>query len=341
MKLVVEVDTAFYPYVHCLLVVMSSPDESPQDPLKLILGLNLNPKVCDLGLDTEIKSPSSPLSFYDRHISSTLLLAHIIPLSVPELSLGFSSSVDGAKKKFLDEGNTFAPTDEITAELPATPLWNLPARNMRDYYNDYLARSCECVASKFILYPKQPQWLSLLELSDKERSEYVSQLWLEISYSQSDGLIADPEFLAELDQATKDKAVSVALKYPQLAIWFMFSLCDASIEMFRTSEKESKFTWDLPKTVGSATIPHQPPPPDSKNALKELLRDTSGRFYHAEAAESSLSHSVKDSYLKISKTVVPESLQLRERLERHEFQRYIQKVSFVVHHGSQLRVLHS
>jgi len=314
---------------------MSSTDKSLQDPVQLILGLNLNPKICDSGIDTEVKSPSSPLSFYDRHISSTLLLAHITPISVSKLSLALSSSVDRARKKFSAEGHYFAPTREITAELPPTPLWNLPAQYLQDYYNNHLASFCECVASKLLLYPKQPQWLSLLELSDEERSEYVSQLWLEIAYSQSDGLIANPKFLAGIDQATKDKAVAVALKYPQLAIWFMFSLCDASIEMFRTSEKESNFTWDLPKTIGSATIPHQSPPRDSRNALKELLRDTGGRSHHAEVAESSsLSHNVKGSCLKISKTVVPESLQLRERLERHEFQRYVQKVSFAIHHGS-------
>jgi len=100
--------------------------------------------------------------------------------------------------------------------------------------------------------------------------------------------------------------------------------------MFRTSEKETKFNWDLPKTVGSGTVPFYSPPPDSEKALRHLLMVPNGDSLRNGAAENPPAplHHSNGSCLKISKSVVPESIQFREQPKRKEFQRYIQKVSF-------------
>jgi len=197
------------------LVTMASTDTSLPDAVQLILEANFNPEICNLG--TNITTLNS---FYDRHISSTLLLARTSPLSVSELSLALSTSVDRAGKKFAEEGCHFAPFREVKATLPEKHLKNLPAQNVLNYYKNHLGKFCAYLASMLILHPKQPRWASLFGLSYDEYSNFLSQLWLEISYSQSRGLIANPSFLKELDEATKDKAKAVAIKYPELAIWF-------------------------------------------------------------------------------------------------------------------------
>jgi len=317
------------------------PEDDPfYQNLQTILGANFPPSICKSSRHRSAVGPTnSPLSFYDRHISSTLCLKRITPLAASDLARNLSQLLDNKLKDFVEKGHRFPAYADMDPHLPDDSYWNAPSHGLLNYYMLHVGILANFVASRILLYPEQPQWESLFALysrGEMDSTDFVSEMWLSVAYNlDSKSFTPSTKFLDGLDQSIKDKAKTLAEKYDHLATWHIFSLCESATNMFRTLVDDCNFEWELPRTSGSALLPFQTAPIDAEATLKTLLPTERVHIQGVNVGNAAMHSGTPDSNntspLLISKSVVPLSIAPRKRPERLEFRHYIQKVCVVLH----------
>ena len=263
----------------------------------------------------ELRVPTAdhtPISFYDHHIASNLLLKDIVylPSFARILSKAFERTVQG----FLAAGHRFSSDGYSAFTLECESKTFVDARNVLRHYLTYMAHLGSVYASKLILHPDSSIWDSVFRLGMKggERGlTFTAESWLEI-----DSLLKDQAALYDsLDQSTKEKLKELERKFPRLAIWDMFAMTDTAMEMFKSITRSGPFNWQMCHTQGSSSVSHLPIPPDAKTG-----------FLHASSKSKQSARTNRGVITKTSKTIVIPRLPSRRRLYRPDLQHYIQHV---------------
>ena len=263
----------------------------------------------------ELRVPTAdhtPISFYDHHIASNLLLKDIVYL--PSFARILSKAFERTVQSFLAAGHRFSSDGYSAFTLECESKTFVDARNVLRHYLTYMAHLGSVYASKLILHPDSSIWDSVFRLGMKgvERGlTFTAESWLEI-----DSLLKDQAALYDsLDQSTKEKLKELERKFPRLAIWDMFAMTDTAMEMFKSITRSGPFNWQMCHTQGSSSVSHLPIPPDAKTG-----------FLHASSKSKQSARTNRGVITKTSKTIVIPRLPSRRRLYRPDLQHYIQHV---------------
>ncbi|KAF8959546.1 hypothetical protein BDZ97DRAFT_1390726 [Flammula alnicola] len=258
---------------------------SPDDPFAPILEGTLDYNFPPLKNQPDVpRAIQNPITFYDRHIDSSLILKHVTAAtSLPQdLSDKFDTMVEAfttSGHHFYREGYLF-PQDE-----PGTMHYS---DSVGEEYDACVACACINYASKLCIHPDDLTWSSLFSFStfnlgyDDEENLFLAEGRLYPSY---DSLSSDPyipqSLVQSLDKATFDMMEEFPRIFPWLAVWSFLALTKSGETLVTRLKAASQFKWEGAHTIGyPATYPLPPPLDAPKGVLSSRIMQKSQRSKH-------------------------------------------------------------
>ncbi|PPQ71945.1 hypothetical protein CVT26_007174, partial [Gymnopilus dilepis] len=282
--------------------------------LRGTLDANYDPEISQE--DEDRLKPVLPLSFYDRHIASHLVLENIVYL--PSLAHSLSKICETSLGSFLKAGGRFSSTNYNIFPLQCPSVTFKDATSVCSHYHRYVGNICSRYAYKFSLRPNDPSWESPTHLfiyTGEARPNFRTEAWLEVTSLVSN----EPEVLNGLDELSQGKVKGLLEKYPRLATWDFFAMTEEAQAMFQTLRGNCSFDWVTCRTLGSHTVSRSIPPPDAK-----LLPV---RAPIKESTKSCQSPSgSRRATTRATRTVTIPKLVPRNKSYRQDFRHYIQHV---------------
>ncbi|KAJ3508592.1 hypothetical protein NLJ89_g5669 [Agrocybe chaxingu] len=182
--------------------------------------------------------------------------------SLPSVPQSLSEICEQAIQDFLRNGHKFhkygsgldIESRELTGGSPIAA-----------YCTSEIGSLCTKISSKLILHPDLQKWHSAFSFHnsvDKDSNNFLAESWLQIKYNASADSLSIPEdFNANLDEHTKDRLKALAIKFPKLASWEMFSN-----------------RWETFKTPGPRASCNAPRSADAMDGiLRSMLPNTDSR----------------------------------------------------------------
>ncbi|KAJ3503834.1 hypothetical protein NLJ89_g8253 [Agrocybe chaxingu] len=264
---------------HVPEAAMLPPDDPFGNSLKLMLEANYHPSSIKQPARVKpVDATSSPLTFYDRHISSNLILKRVILL--PSIPKSLSGICEQALQTFTQNGRTFSPYESALFQVANGILHD--AFQVADYYQTEFGQICQRFASKLLVTPGLQGWHSVFAFQlnkDRRPGEYLTDAWLKVLHDPArDVCLFSQELQKQLDQPVEDRLSDLAMKYPRLADWYMFAMSSTTDRLFRSmfrnpsSSQELPFVWESSQTKLSQQADHTHRPADADEAvLKAVL----------------------------------------------------------------------
>ncbi|CAA7265523.1 unnamed protein product [Cyclocybe aegerita] len=259
---------------------MLPPDDPFSNSLKLVLEANYHPFAIKQPQRAKpVDASSSPLTFYDRHISSKLTLKRIVLL--PSIPKSLSGICEHTLQTFTHWNcHTFSSYESALFQVTNGILHD--AFQVADYYQTEFGQICQKFASKLLVTPSLQDWHSVFTFQlnkDHRPGEYLTDSWLKVLYDPArDVCLFSQELQKQLNQPVKDRLRDLAMKYPRLADWHMFAMSLTTDRLFQgmfrnpTSGKELPFVWESSQTKTSQQEDHTHQPAEVDEAvLKSML----------------------------------------------------------------------
>ena len=241
-------------------------EDDPFGPLlEDALGFN-----CDATVDFESSQewePEPPLTFYDGHLDTNLILKCVKRL--PFFNRSLSHICDTAIGAFLDKGHIFNPRGYFAPQRNQTTV-EADAYSVARYYEGYVGGNCSIFASKMILLPRNLTWECALYFlpiyPEVGNPGFLGEGVLHVRCQRSppydlalpDGAqrtMNDSEFLELQD---------LACKFPRLATWELFPMTRPAHLILEKLDEVPSFPWSKPHTTGHIIIDPLPRPADAR-----------------------------------------------------------------------------
>ncbi|KIM34820.1 hypothetical protein M413DRAFT_391409 [Hebeloma cylindrosporum] len=254
---------------------------------------------------------SSPLTFYDRHLASNLILKQMI--HIPSMVDILSKMCDDSMEKYLANGGKFYPEGLHASREAATHNFQ-NAHAVSDYYVRYVGQLSHKFASKILLHPNCRSWASLFYMEETlnyESNAFLTEAWLRIRGNPAAGslrfhqdIAPEVELQGCLDQATTEKIIDIGRRHPQLATWEMFAMTEVAIALCQKRlASTSDFAWERCGTTGFQTTSHSPFPPDTIEFVSQFV--PSLKSTRSKALKKPTASDTKSKSVKISRVVRP------------------------------------
>ncbi|KAJ3502002.1 hypothetical protein NLJ89_g9082 [Agrocybe chaxingu] len=297
---------------------MLPPDDPFRNSLSNFLGLSLHSTVKNAG-----KSPpspdSSPLTFFDTHISPNLILKHVVPLSSIPQSL--SELCDRMLRDYIQAGHRFK-RQGIDINPRAFTCTRTGAHYLEAHYEKEIGYLCCLFLSRMLVHPDLKEWNGVFRSRHQEQdsSDFLQKIWLEVCAGSEPGSLFLQGALTSLDAATQEKLKALMTKYPRLASWYLFAQGPTSDRVFRGMGRRVKtFPWETNRTTGSTSSGSAEKPLDSESGILHTLLPSSSR----KATTRKGSANVRKSSIRMDKFVKPNTRPKQESyraLARHYLQ---------------------
>ncbi|KAF8905288.1 hypothetical protein CPB84DRAFT_1772139, partial [Gymnopilus junonius] len=256
-----------------------------------------------------IVPPSSPISFYDRHIASHLTLKCIV--YQPSIVSHLSKTCNLAIEEFLDGGHRFSRTNYTFFLTPESEVIR-DAHTTTTHYCWFAANLCAAYAYKLTLHPDRNNWktpFNFVEDLSGSGLLFTTEAWLAVTRK----LREQPDLMDGLNETLEKKIQDLSRQYPRLATWHMFAMTDTATGMFQTLTQDASFTWEMCRTLGYRTMSPAIRPPDAHKGLVPARVPKRSRACVGTSAT-----------VKVAKTVTVPRRPLQSKQYRPEFRHYIQ-----------------
>ncbi|KAF8907628.1 hypothetical protein CPB84DRAFT_1843848 [Gymnopilus junonius] len=281
--------------------------------LKRTLEANYNPEISQVQRIDPL-TPLAPISFYDRHIASHLILENIVYL--PSITQSLSKTCETELQSFFKDGGQFSSTGYNMFPLKCGNTSFYDATDVSSYYHRYIGSVCTRYAYKLALRPDDKAWGSPLYMDifpGDPRPNLTTEAWLEVP----DFILTNPELFKGLSKTIEGKLKGLLNKYPRLATWDMFAMTEEAQKMFQTLRGNQLFKWETCRTLGSQTLSHSNPPPDARKG--PVLLPVNKRLKYFRGPSSSLQFTTR-----VAKTVTIPKLPPKDKSYRPDFRHHIQ-----------------
>ncbi|PPR00326.1 LOW QUALITY PROTEIN: hypothetical protein CVT26_009741 [Gymnopilus dilepis] len=257
--------------------------------------------------------PSSPISFYDRHIASNLILKNVVYL--PSLVRLISKAFDNSVRNFIEDGHKFCTTGYGLPLKPRRESFR-DAHTTSAYYRSFVGNLGTRFAYKLALHPERASWDSPLRFYEESSGSgylFRTEAWMGLTSEMKDF----PELMDGVNDALKEKLGKFSRRFARLANWEMFAMTDTAATMLRFSAKNASFKWEMCHTLGMKIKAASNIPPDAPNSL--ISTRASKRSKRRVGLPTKQSTTVK-----VEKTVTVPKMPSKPKQYRPEFGHYIQ-----------------
>ncbi|KAF8971167.1 hypothetical protein BDZ97DRAFT_2054891 [Flammula alnicola] len=250
-----------------------SEDRDPfEDALEQTLDFNMS-RLLDLRPDyLEFLDPTCPISFYDRHLDSNLILKHVeyMPCIVQLLSEvceeEITSLVAGGRPFNPQEGYLPPNNHEIQ---PFRDSWDVA-----DRYKENAGQFLHSIVSKLYFHPDYQKRGSVFDFNVvRDRTQlFMTSAQLRVRrthYKPYD--LAVGEVLEHIADADADRLRDLAARSPELATWEFYVPTSSGEKVLKTLRNTGNFKWETSRTVGHPKIIPLSRPMDANNGLLEKL----------------------------------------------------------------------
>ena len=252
------------------LLSLMLPDDDPFCPhLDEILSLNYDANELVIGPEYQEVSLVCPLSFYDRHIASNLVLKSVCIL--PFLPDTLSTICEEAIHTFLDHGHKF-PIDKYCGPWGLLPLPQVhDSLSVYNYYFQKIGQALPQFPFMLFMAPKHTRWISAFVFL-RNRFPQGSSTEAGFNVKRSERL---PDFLKFKDEnsesAYKPLASTLhswARLYPNIGIWQFYAMSKATKKLLDKMIPTASFKWETSHTRGhSIARPSRERPLDANGGI--------------------------------------------------------------------------
>ncbi|CAA7265525.1 unnamed protein product [Cyclocybe aegerita] len=280
---------------------MLPPDDPFCNSLSNFLGLNLHSTVKDAG-NSPPSPDSSPLTFFDTHISPNLILKHVVPL--PSIPQSLSALCDQMLREYIQAGHRFK-RQGIDINSRPFACTRTGAHYLVAHYEREIGYLCRLFLSRILVHPDLKEWNGVFRSRRQEQdsSDFLQEIWLEVCAGSEPGSLFLQGALTSLAAATQERLKALMTKYPRLATWQIFAQGPTSDQIFRGMDRHIKtFHWETNRTKGSTSSGNAEQPLDSESDILQTLLPPSSRKSGTRGKGSS---NIGKSSIRMDKFVKP------------------------------------
>jgi hypothetical protein len=233
------------------------------------LHFNMNTLRCQNPKDYK---PHHPVSFYDRHLDTKMILKHIeINPSIPQFLFQLCKN---EVKDFLDAGHSLE-AGEFSTFKPFQLRGGAESSETGLHYSLYVSRCCYSITSRIFFHPNYPSSGSVFSFAVKSVEGPGTKFLAEGSLSVDIRLTNPPDqakpvpLFEKLDESTTSRLKDLAMHSARLAIWELYAMTPPAHKLLR-SIQTSDFKWDKSHIRGVPPDPHCSQVPKDANTI--LLR---------------------------------------------------------------------
>ncbi|KAF8954105.1 hypothetical protein BDZ97DRAFT_2082013 [Flammula alnicola] len=212
----------------------------------------------------------NPITFYDRHIDSNLILKHV--KAAPSLSQDLSAEWDRMLGAFTAAGHHFYRHDYLFPQNDPATMDD--SEDVGEQYYACVARACIRYASKLCIHPQELAWSCLFGFStfnvgyDDEENLFLREGRLFPFYKSLSSNPFIPQSLVEsFDKATFDMMEEFPRTFPWLAVWSFFALTKSGETLVTRMKATPQFKWEGAHTTGYPTTTPLRPPLDAPKTV--------------------------------------------------------------------------
>ena len=243
------------------------PDDDPFRPhLHEILSLNYDATELVIGPDHQEPSFQCPLSFYDRHIASNLLLKSIFIL--PLLPDTLSTVCEEAIRTFLDNGHKF-PVARYHGPWGVKTLPDAhDALSVHDYYVSKIGNALPQFPFMLFMVPGHTAWISAFMIRVnpiRMPQDLLTEAGFKIKRSERlpDILKIKDENSESVYKPLAARIHDWAHRYPNMGIWEFYAMSKAAKRLLYKMQATRSFKWEMSHTEGSIAQPSRERPLDA------------------------------------------------------------------------------
>ncbi|KIM39104.1 hypothetical protein M413DRAFT_236022 [Hebeloma cylindrosporum] len=189
--------------------------------------------------------PFYPVSFYDRHLASQLVLKHItINPSIPHF---LSQLCEKEIVDFVTAGHSFTTNEFITFGF--RKLNSVMPSQLGLHYATCVSRCCSSIASRIFFHPSYPSCVSAFIFWAQSVEGPGTNFLAEGTLDVDNRLTGSPEkaksvpLFETMDESTTSKLKDLAMHSAHLATWELYAMTPSAHKLLK-SMQTSDFKWD-------------------------------------------------------------------------------------------------
>ncbi|KIM39102.1 hypothetical protein M413DRAFT_236009 [Hebeloma cylindrosporum] len=224
------------------------------DPFEKHLFQTLNANITTIFASKKPENPENcqpghPISFYDRHLASQMVLKHIaINPSIPRL---LSQLCDKEIADFVAAGHSLT-TEDFTA-VGVFKVNNVLPSRLGLHYSSSVSYCCSSITSRMLFHPNYPSCRSVflyrVHSVEGPGTNFLAEGSLDVDNRLTEpSEIPDP-FVKTLDESTTSRMKDLAMQSAHLATWELYAMTYPAHKLLQ-SMQGSGFKWDRPHVRG-------------------------------------------------------------------------------------------
>ncbi|KAF4622915.1 hypothetical protein D9613_001544 [Agrocybe pediades] len=233
-----------------------------------------------------LEPEDTPLDFYDRHISSTLLCKRVA--SFPSMASVLSKTCDEAFSKFYKEGRHLSPTGRSRIHNVAlmSSIAFDKSHSIGEYYELYVGIPINAYAIKFYINPYSTSWDSAFlfdqQYEDYNASNFVSEWKLQLYHGSP--RVFEPT-VAGMPESKIQQYEDLLEQYPFIALWHFYPRTASGKSLLKNMLPQQSFLWECARTAGYKNKSLTPPPPDASSGVLHHRRNPYGERINANGGQ--------------------------------------------------------
>ncbi|KAF8954477.1 hypothetical protein BDZ97DRAFT_1864931 [Flammula alnicola] len=225
---------------------MSENSDHSEDVLEDILGFNMSRSLDLRPGFLQYLDPTYPISFYDRHLDSNLILKRVeyMPCIVQLLSEVCEEEITS----FVAGGGTFNPQEGCLPPNNDTIHLFRDSWDVANRYKENAGEYLHSIVSKLYFHPYYREWDSLFDFN--------------VVRDRTQLFMTEASLLRDL-----------AMRSPELATWEFYVMTSSGQNVLKTMRNAGNFKWEKSRTVGHPKVVPLSHPVDAKSGfLAKLLK---------------------------------------------------------------------
>ncbi|KAF4622918.1 hypothetical protein D9613_001543 [Agrocybe pediades] len=228
-----------------------------------MLDFSFHPDTTQTEKFADLEPQDTPVTFYDRHISSNLVCRQVS--AFPSMVQSLSKICDKALARYHREGHQFSLTGYPKVHRFARyPMAYGKAPTIGDYFGTYVGNPASTYASRFYFLPEswEPVFFFQRDYPDNDLCDFFAEYTL----GSGSGDVDFPEGCGILP-ATVTQVGDLYDRFPTVALWHLYPMTPSGKSILKNMQSQHTFVWEYARTIGHRNVSLKPSPPDASNGI--------------------------------------------------------------------------